>query len=59
VLARGVPVCLTEVTTMLEMTWLELVRLLGLDLLALLLLALVAGDAIEHIAQHGGPRRHR
>jgi|GEM_PF-5355815 hypothetical protein len=41
---------------MLEMTWLELVRLLGLDLLALLLLGLVAGDVITHFAEHVTPR---
>lgn len=41
---------------MLEMTWLEMVQLLGLDLLALLLLGLVAGDAITHVAEHVAPR---
>jgi hypothetical protein len=44
------------------MTWLETTRLLGLDLLALLLLGLVAGNwlksAVDHIAQASArPRR--
>ena len=34
---------------MMEMTWLETFRLLGLDLLVLLLLGLVAGDWLEHV----------
>ena len=46
---------------MMEMTWLETFRLLGLDLLVLLLLGLAAGDCIEHVvarmAHHEGERR--
>ena len=41
-----------------EMTWLETFRLLGLDLLALLLLGLVAGDCVEYVVQHA-PRIRR
>jgi hypothetical protein len=43
------------------MTWLETFRLLGLDLLALLLLGVVAGDCVEYLAHHApraGSRRH-
>lgn len=32
-----------------EMTWFETIRLLGLDLLVLLLLGLAAGDCLEHV----------
>lgn len=46
---------------MMEMTWLETFRLLGLDLLILLLLGLVAGDCLEHVVdrrtfREGQPR---
>jgi hypothetical protein len=34
---------------MVEMTWLETFRLLGLDVLVLLLLGLAAGDCLEHL----------
>lgn len=44
---------------MFEMTWIEMVRLLGLDLLALLLLGLVVGEAITHVAEHVGPHLPR
>jgi hypothetical protein len=37
----------TEETTM-EMSWMETVRLLGLDLLCLMLMALVVFDVVEH-----------
>jgi hypothetical protein len=47
-----------EVTNM-EMTWIETLRLLGLDLLALLLLALVAGDCVEYVVGRMTPRRER
>jgi hypothetical protein len=46
----------TEVMNM-EMTWIETLRLLGLDLLALLLLALVAGDCVEQVVGRMTPRR--
>jgi hypothetical protein len=44
-----------------EMTWLEMSRLLGLDLLALLLVGLVAGDVLEFVLQRVAPqaRHHR
>ena len=42
-----------------EMTWIETLRLLGLDLLALLLLALVAGDCVECLVDRMTPRRER
>ena len=48
----------TEVTDM-EMTWIETLRLLGLDLLAVLLLALVAGDCVEHWLGRMTLRRER
>ena len=34
-----------------EMTWFETIRLLGLDLLVLLLLGLAAGDCLEHVIE--------
>ena len=37
------------------MTWFEMFRLLGLDLLAVLLIVLVAGDCVEHVVQHIAP----
>ena len=42
-----------------EMTWIETLRLLGLDLLALLLLALVAGDCVAYVVGRMTPRRER
>jgi hypothetical protein len=39
-----------------EMTWLETFRLLGLDLLVLLLIGLAAGDCLEHVADRIGFR---
>ena len=42
---------------MMAMTWFEMVRLLGLDLLALLLLGLVAGDCVEYVVEHVTPRK--
>ena len=47
--------------TIMEMTWLEMFRLLGLDLLALMLLGLVAGDVVEYVRDHlppGSAPRH-
>lgn len=41
---------------MTEMTWLETFRLLGLDLLLLLLIGLAAGDCFEHVAERLGSR---
>lgn len=41
---------------MIEMTWLETFRLLGLDLLLLLLIGLAAGDCFEHVADRLGSR---
>ena len=41
-----------------EMTWLETFRLLGLDLVVLLLLGLAAGDCIEHVFDRDGRPRH-
>jgi hypothetical protein len=38
------------------MTWFEMFRLLGLDLLAALLVVVVAGDCVEHVVHHLGPR---
>jgi hypothetical protein len=46
----------TEVPEMTEMTWLETFRLLGLDLLLLLLIGLAAGDCFEHVAERLGSR---
>jgi len=45
-----------------EMTWLETFRLLGLDLLVLLLFGLAAGDCVEQVVDRltfrdGQPRR--
>ena len=40
-----------------EMTWLETFRLLGLDLLLMLLIGLAAGDCIEHVAERLGKPR--
>ena len=39
-----------------EMTWIEVTRLLGLDLLVLLLLGLVAGDWVQQVVDHVLPR---
>ncbi|HET9694681.1 MAG TPA: hypothetical protein VFP48_09855 [Steroidobacteraceae bacterium] len=47
-----------EVTIM-EMTWFEMFRLLGLDLLAVLLVVLVAGDVVEHVVGQIPPRRRQ
>jgi hypothetical protein len=47
-----------EVTIM-AMTWFELSRLLGLDLLVLVLLGLVAGDCVEYVVHHVAPRDGR
>jgi hypothetical protein len=44
----------TEVTIM-EMTWLEMFRLLGLDLLGALLIVLVAGDCVEYVLDQVRP----
>jgi hypothetical protein len=44
----------TEVTIM-EMTWFEMFRLLGLDLLAALLIVLVVGDCVEYVLDHVRP----
>lgn len=41
------------------MTWFELSRLLGLDLLVLVLLGLVAGDCVEYVVHHVAPRDGR
>jgi hypothetical protein len=41
----------TEVLDMSAMTWLETIRLLGLDLLLLLLIGLAAGDCFEHLTE--------
>lgn len=38
------------------MTWFEMIRLLGLDLLALVLLGLVAGDCVEYVLHQAAPR---
>lgn len=38
------------------MTWLETIRMLGLDLLAVLLVVLVAGDCLEYVVQRIAPR---
>lgn len=47
---------------MVEMTWLETFRLLGLDLLVLLVLGLAAGDCLEHVVDRltyrDRPSRH-
>jgi len=37
------------------MTWFEMFRLLGLDLLAVLLIVLVAGDCLEYVVHHTTP----
>lgn len=44
-----------------EMTWMETFRLLGIDLLAVLLLVVVAFDGIEHVmnSTHDRTRKHR
>lgn len=42
-----------------EMTWFEMFRLLGLDLLAVLLVVLVAGDVVEHVVGQIPPRRRQ
>jgi hypothetical protein len=47
-LVSGTPV-LDGGVVMVEMTWLETFRLLGLDVLVLLLLGLAAGDCLEHV----------
>ena len=45
-----------------EMTWLETFRLLGLDLLVVLLLGLAAGDRLKRVVDRmtfrGGQPRH-
>ena len=38
-----------------EMTWLEMFRLLGLDLLAALLIVLVVGDCVEYVLDQVRP----
>jgi hypothetical protein len=38
-----------------EMTWFEMFRLLGLDLLAALLIVLVVGDCVEYVLDHVRP----
>jgi len=42
-----------------EMTWLETFQLLGLDVLAVLLLALVGLDVVEHAFTRPGKRHVR
>jgi hypothetical protein len=44
-----------------EMTWMETFRLLGVDLLAVLLIVVVALDGVEHLvhAVHDSKRKHR
>jgi hypothetical protein len=39
-----------------EMTWIEVTRLLGLDLLVLLLLGLAAGDCVQQVVDRVLPR---
>jgi hypothetical protein len=38
-----------------EMTWFEMFRLLGLDLLAALLIVLVVGDCVEYVLDQVRP----
>jgi len=44
-----------------EMTWMETFRLLGVDMLAALLVFVVALDAVEHLVHsaHDSKRKHR
>jgi very-short-patch-repair endonuclease len=44
-----------------EMTWMETFRLLGVDLLAVLLVVVVALDGVEHLVHsaHDSRRKHR
>lgn len=44
-----------------EMTWMETFRLLGVDMLAVLLLIVVVLDGVEHVAHthHWTWRKHR
>jgi hypothetical protein len=47
--------------TIMEMTWMETFRLLGVDMLAVLLLVVLVFDGIEHVV-HTHPwnkRKHR
>ena len=47
--------------TIVEMTWMETIRLLGVDLLAVLLIVVVALDRVEHLVHLAGDskRKHR
>jgi hypothetical protein len=44
-----------------EMTWMETFRLLGVDMLAVLLLFVVVLDGVEHLVHsaHDSKRKHR